>query len=53
LASLSSSALTSFESPLASAKASDVVVKMNRDWICIVPFYGNGETKFRKWEIFF
>jgi len=53
LASLSSSALTSFDSPLASANASDMIVKMYRDWICIVLFYGNGETKFRKRETFF
>src|SRR5262249_49315225 len=37
LASLSSSALTSFGNPLASA--SDAIVKMNWDWICIVPLY--------------
>src|SRR5947208_275984 len=39
LASFSSSALTSFGSPLASANASVAIVKMYRDWICIVPLY--------------
>src|SRR4029453_8545831 len=39
LASLSSAALTSFGNPLASAKASAPIDKMNWDWICIVPVY--------------
>src|SRR5437773_1148816 len=39
LASFSSSALTSFESPLASVNASDVIAKMNRDRIFIASVY--------------
>ena len=39
LGSFSSSALTLFDSPLASANASAAIVRMNRDWICIVPLY--------------